>query len=259
MMEGSMLFGSLLLVFAGIRLVNGGFRWRDAALLGMAAGFAVATKHNNVFAVVMVFIACLIATFLKGAKAQRITPIFIAGIVSLLVFYAMNPAWWQNPIATATAVINLRTDLLAVQTDVFGQYEGIGEQMVGFWRQIIVGKPMFYEVGGWGDAIGEQIAAYNASLWRGAHLPAWFFAPLALIGTAALMRERTPAQIILLTWAWGVAILTALLTPLEWQRYYLPAVPGLLIVAAHGFVMLANWARLQFEHLTAKQPENSPT
>ncbi|MEM6282016.1 MAG: glycosyltransferase family 39 protein, partial [Chloroflexota bacterium] len=75
MMEGSMLFGGVLVVYCGVLLVENGFRWRDVILLGGAAGFAVATKHNNVFAVVMVFLACLVAVFLtqrrKDAKTQR--------------------------------------------------------------------------------------------------------------------------------------------------------------------------------------------
>ncbi|MEM6527566.1 MAG: glycosyltransferase family 39 protein [Chloroflexota bacterium] len=291
MMEGSMLFGGVLVVYCGVLLVENGFRWRDVILLGGAAGFAVATKHNNVFAVVMVFLACLVAVFLtqrrKDAKTQRrgeamppqtnpknndnvggpwgrpyrlIALIFVAGCISLMVFYALNPAWWPNPLAAAGAVIDLRTNLLAVQTEFFGTYESLPAQMAGFWRQAVVCRPMFYEVAGWETYIAEQITVYERSPWSGLRLPVFISAPLMLVGIVALWRQRSPACLIILVWAVGVAMLTTLLTPLEWQRYYLPAVPGLLVLAAHGAVIIAKRALHHFEHLRRQttDPQAAP-
>ncbi|MEO1441651.1 MAG: hypothetical protein AAFV33_14735, partial [Chloroflexota bacterium] len=281
MMEGSMLFGGLRVVYAGILVAERGFRWRDVLLLGGAAGFAVATKHNNVFAVAMVFLACLtpipnpspvhrgretasnlpdeVPSLLagRGYRGGVLVRLFVAGITSLLVFYALNPAWWPNPVATAGAVIDLRTALLAVQTDVFDTYESFPAQMAGFWWQAIVSRPMFYEVAGWDVYIGEQIASYERSPWQGVRLPALISAPLMLVGSVALWRERTPARWIALVWAVGVALLTALLTPLEWQRYYLPAVPGLLLLAAHGTVIIAKRALRHLEHLRHSTTETT--
>jgi 4-amino-4-deoxy-L-arabinose transferase-like glycosyltransferase len=243
MMEGSLLFGEVLVVLAGILFAQSAYRWRYALLLGGAMGFALASKHTNVFTVMLVFALCL--GYIIVTDWRRILRLIGAGALAAAVFLALNPAWWRAPLATAAEIIRLRSNLLAVQTDVFGSYPDFAAQVAGFWRQVIVGRPMYYEVAGWGAHIGAQIGQYEASFLGGLRLPAFVMLTLLVAGVAALFRRREnrPARVMVGTWAAGVAVLTLLLTPLEWQRYYLPAVPGLCIVAGYGAASLFELAK----------------
>ncbi len=285
MMEGSMLFGGVLVVLAGIVFLSTGRRWAAVAL-GVAAGFALATKHTNLFPVFAVFVVCALTPIpspaskgselnqsssvrdkvppplagreFKGGVVRHLFQILLAGIITLLVFYALNPAWWRDPIATAAAVLDLRTNLLAVQTEVFGSYSSFAAQTAGYWRQVMVGAPMYYEVPGWDAYIGEQIRRYERLGLAGVRLPGWGvpYALLTVLGGASLLRGDTatrPARWIVGGWALLVSAFTFILTPLEWQRYYLPAVPAACLLAAHGAAvlihqLLANRATPQPDH-----------
>lgn len=243
MMEGSLLFGGVLVVLAGILFVQSAYRWRYVLLLGGAAGVALASKHTNVFTVALVFAVCL--GYVAVTDWRRVPRLVLAGGLAGVVFLLLNPAWWRAPLATTGEIIRLRSNLLAVQTDVFGRYPDVAAQLAGFWRQVIVGQPMYYEVAGWGDYIGGQIGQYEALFLGGLRLPALVTLALLSVGFVALFRRREnrPARVIVGTWAAGVAVLTLLLTPLEWQRYYLPAVPGLCIVAGYGAASLFEVAK----------------
>src|SRR5690606_15042710 len=58
MMEGSLLFFSLLVVLAGVWFLRT-YSWRTALLMGVAGGLALASKHTALFAVTVVFGGCL--------------------------------------------------------------------------------------------------------------------------------------------------------------------------------------------------------
>ena len=251
MMEGSLLFGSLLVLLAGLLWVRQPKQVWPVLLLGAAAGIALAAKHTNLFAVAAVFIGCAI-TVVAASQPRRLMALVVAGITGAGVFLLLNPAWWADPIGTATEILRLRTTLLQIQTDVFGQYAGIGEQVGGFWRQVLVGRPMYYEVGGWDVYIADQIARYEALGLAGLRLPGEVFAALTIAGIVMLVRAQ---GWLLLTWALLPVALTLLLTPLEWQRYYLPAVPGLCLLAAHGTVTLINQLPV---NRSTPQPDHDP-
>ena len=92
-----------------------------------------------------------------------------------------------------------------------------------------------------------QIAAYERSPRRGVNLGAlgavvWLLG--AAWGSAALWLERRRAgAVVLLIWLWGTALALWLTTPFDWQRYYLPLMPPLAVVAAVGWVRMARALR----------------
>ena len=91
-------------------------------------------------------------------------------------------------------------------------------------------------------AIGDQIARYEASVWRGvsigASLPgAALLSGMIALGVWRLARDRSVSQVTRLligVWALVVTLSTLLLTPLEWQRYYLPVYPVVGLLGASG-------------------------
>ncbi len=170
--------------------------------------------------------------------------LLVAAVLALAVFYALNPVWWGDPIARASTVLDLRADLLQGQTEAFGGYADPGAALGGFFRQVFVAQPQYYEIPAWQGYIGDQIARYEASIWHGVSLGGSLVGGLVLLalliaGLVALWRDRAVAgatRWLIGVWVLAMLATTALLTPLEWQRYYLPAYPAVGLVASYGVV-----------------------
>ncbi len=249
MMEGSMLAFGLLTVLAGLWLLRKP-DWKRAALLGIAAGLAVASKHTAVFTVAAVFAGCALDWMweaLRGAKwrdsLREIGWLFGAGLLALSLFYALNPAWWGDPIGRAGEVLERRDELLAGQTATFGGYEDFSAQVSGFWRQVFLVQPMYAEteIDGFVRNQQELIGAYETSSFSGISiggtaLGGLLVLLLVLVGVGAALCGFVSISDRWLLGIWTIAMLslTLLLTPLEWQRYYLPAYPLIALFAALG-------------------------
>lgn len=254
MMEGSLLFFSLLVVLAGVWFLRT-YSWRTALLMGVAGGLALASKHTALFTVAVVFGGCLLAVVAGsilhpgGTLTYRApTQLFVAGGLAAVVFLALNPAWWDDPVRRAEEVLELRQTLLEIQTSFFGHYDGLLEQVGGFVRQALVALPQYYEAAGWDDYVGDQITRYEATLWRGVSIGGLVFLALIIVGFVALWRvSSVPVSTRLLVAGWALAMIgfTLLLTPLEWQRYYVPVFPALGLLAALGLAYLLEvlWLR----------------
>lgn len=259
MMEGSTMFFTLLVVLAAIWVLQRRRVWAGL-LLGLAAGLAAASKHSAIFTVTAVFGACALYPLLLWANAWRAKsgdthrPAFLriysllilAGVIAALVFYALNPAWWGDPLGRLSYVLNMRGDLLAGQTAAFGGYANLPDALGGFFRQVFVNLPQYYEVPTWASYIGDQIARYESSVWRGVSLGGSLVGglvlmTLTLVGFWALLRDKATSgavRWVIGIWALAMFASTALLPPLEWQRYYIPAYPAVGLLASYGAVWL---------------------
>ena len=264
MMEGAHMLGMMLVLVAAAWLLRER-RWWKFVLLGVASGFAVAAKHPNAFVVALVFLACAALWLYQAAKlpgrerrrpAQSLLGLLAAGGLALFSFYLMNPAWWAAPLDSAAELLRLRVDLLNDQVALYGGYESSAERIGGFLEYAFFGRSQYYEVAQWAgfDAIRAQISAYESSGLAGqaiaGELGGLVMLGLALLGTVYLARapqiDRTHRWL-LLVWGGGVAAITLLLTPLPWQRYYLPALPFAQLAAACAFTHLVRllWNRLE--------------
>jgi 4-amino-4-deoxy-L-arabinose transferase-like glycosyltransferase len=245
MMEGSSTCFSLLVVLAGIWWLNKP-DWRRGLLLGLAGGLALTSKHTALFTVAPVFAVCAVYTVYTSVGAAlplqnrfiTVRNFMLPMVVMTLTFLALNPAWWDSPLARPALVLKMRNDLLATQTQVFGQYGSFADQLAGFGQQALVALPQYYEAPGWAAPLSEQIDAYEASPWHGVSiggsvLGAFVLLIALMVGMWALMRRSIPIRVRTLVGAWALAALltTLLLTPLEWGRYYLPvySAVGLLL------------------------------
>ena len=265
MMEGSHLLGMTLILLAGAWLMRGG-RWWAYAALGAAAGFAAATKHPNVITAALVFFACFSLSLFRAMRdwkgqwrsfVRAVIGLAAAGLIALLVFYALNPAWWPSPLASARQALPLRTGLLEKQMQVFGGYGSLGERADGFFRYVFAGEVQYFEDPAWAgyDVIGVQIQAYQASGLAGAviggsSLVGLLFLFLTLSGSVHLVGSADiPAAYrwLLMIWGAGMAALIFLFTPLPWGRYYLPLIPFAASMAAYGLWALAAAIRKQIK------------
>ena len=195
----------------------------------------------------------------------------IAGGIALAIFYGMNPAWWGDPLVRAGQVLSLRSDLLTGQTATFGGYSSLTEALGGFFRQVFVNPPQYYEIPAWGGYIAEPIARYESSIWHGISVGGSVVGGVVLLvltvigGVAAMGRKLALTQavsdnstaqqkansvalrIVILVWALAMFVTTAFLTPIEWQRYYLPAYPAVGLLGALGVVRLIQVFRDRFK------------
>jgi 4-amino-4-deoxy-L-arabinose transferase-like glycosyltransferase len=258
MMEGSMLLFGLLVVLVGLWFLRRP-SWTQALLLGLAAGLALAAKHTNLFIVGAVFAACVLYPLVQRiarptresavhfSPARSALLLVFAAFITAFVFYLLNPVWWGgSPIEHTVFILKLRGDLLGGQMAAFGGYAGRLDQLGGMFRQVFVALPQYYEAPGWGEWIADQIARYKSSPFQGVSiggsLPgALLLLALFVYGVLAFLRDRAAplsSRWLLILWGLVMLLSTSLLTPLEWQRYYLPAYPAVGLFAAFGLVRL---------------------
>jgi hypothetical protein len=177
--------------------------------------------------------------------------LLVAALVVIGVFFLLNPAWWGgDPVQIGQTILQWRTELLDIQTQLPGAYTDSADQSAGWLRFVTNMQPQYYEIDTWGDipAMQTQIAAYAASPWTGVTMggAGVVVALLALVG-ALLLLIGVPAQppttrLILIIWALAMVAVTWS-SPLAWQRYYLPVYPAIALLAAYGPVGVWRWWR----------------
>ncbi len=232
MFEGGLVLFSLLGVLAAIWVLDKR-HWWSAVALGIATGLAVSAKHPAVFTAVPVFVYLFIV-----APALRLK-LVMAGLLSLAVFYLLNPIWWGDPVQRVGQVLEARQDILDGQVAAFGGYDGPLDQTAGFLRQALLVLPQYYEVPAWADYIRDQIDRYETSPLRGVSIGGSviggiLLAGLALWGGWRLWRGGDHRRRLIVVWTVTLLLFSWWLTPLEWQRYYLMVYPPLGLLAGVG-------------------------
>ncbi len=258
MMEGSHLLGLMLILVAAAWLIQERHWWRNV-ILGVCAGFAIAAKHPNVSICLLAYLACAGSPLWLLARsrgrdwrkpATDLAGIALAGVITILVFLLLNPAWWHEPGDVAQQVVVQRQQLLRDQVNIFGGYNSFVEQINGFFQYVFVGARQYFEVAGWAafDTITVQIEAYERSALAGLLFVGesgrlgLICLLLATFGAFDLARNRgisAENRLLLLTWILGSALVTLWLTPLPWARYYLPLLPAVIVLVSYALVVLA--------------------
>ena len=252
MMEGSLLAFSTLAAFAALLLIvhlRSGDRGRRLAALtlafGVMSGFAVASKHPAVITVAALFLALALDPWmrsggtLRGLLAWRhIVRLAAAGGVALLVFLALNPAWWSDPLGMPDRVLTLRRQLLDGQVQAVGGYDDPLDRVKGLADEAFFAAPQYYELAYWRDFVGGDIADYEASGFAGRGTgTVWGVLLAAAFGAGVIALARRwregPAWSVLV-WGAGTALALVVLTPMQWQRYYLPLQPPLAVIEGIG-------------------------
>ena len=245
MMEGGMLAFSMLAILIALYLLKNRLWWQHI-LLGVISGLAVASKHTSVITIISIFAVCGGYFLLNHRK--HLLNLLGSGILSLIVFFALNPAWWNAPLTTPSTVLELRQDLLSGQVNFFGGYDNFSEQVSGFACQSFIVLPIYADsdFDDFYSAQLETIQNYDSSLLSGVSLGGSTIGGLIvfILTIAGLVRLWLYEKIkvshrwFITTWFVAMIILTLFLTPLEWQRYYLPIYPVIGILFAIGIEYL---------------------
>ena len=243
MFEGGLILFSLLVVLAGLLFVQKQ-TWRRALFLGVMGGLALAAKHTALFTLLPIFAggAAILIWRYRNQMRELILPIVkisMASLVSLSLFYALHPVWWGDPIERVEHVIEARTIILQGQLDAFGGYTDFNDQINRGLQQIFVASPQYYEVPGWGDYIANEIREYEHSLWDGFNfggsLPGLLIVLfLCVTGIRWLVSQQRKTTYLVLIWSLSVLMLSILINPIEWQRYYLIAYPAVGLMVGYG-------------------------
>jgi 4-amino-4-deoxy-L-arabinose transferase-like glycosyltransferase len=263
MTEGTMTLFSLLVILAGMYAVQTR-KWWAFVLLGLCGGLAVASKHTSVVTVAAIFLGYSIvlvyrifqekshapADTLHRLPTSQFVYLTVAGVLSVIVFYALNPVWWSNPVARASEVAEIRLNFMQAQHDTFGGYNSFTDRLDGFFWQTFGNEIIYAEtpVDNFVENLADEIAAYETSPFSGfinhhnIAIPVTFMG-LSAIGAIALWFDKfaqAEMRFVVGVWIAAMIILTLCLTPLEWQRYYLPAYPAVMLLTGLGirFVLI---------------------
>ncbi len=228
------------------------FAW--AVLTGVLAGFAIASKHTAVIAVLTVFIALFteplihlsgqsIAERLRDYVLMRGTRFVTMGLVALGVFLFLTPAWWTGRVLNMPEIVwNERSRMLAQATErekpatIYTPGERINAMLANaFWV-----APEYAESPVWRDfpEIREQIVTYK-SLWyagrQGGAIEGALLIVAFCVGLVAMLAHwRNGSVWLTLNWLAISAIVLLFINPLNWQRYYDPLSSEVAIVIGIG-------------------------
>ncbi len=227
------------------------------------AGLAVASKHPAVIPVAAAFaivtVQPLCVAWRRWPVRQYGSRVLLAGVVALAVFLFLNPAWWSDPFDMPGRVLDMRRNLLDGQVEGYGGYESLADRISGFVTQTFGATPQYYEVPTWSGYIDDQIARYDGS-WLAGRGGGWAWGlvigALVVVGVVALwMYAARCVRAFVLAWGGCSALALLTLTPLEWQRYYLPLQLPLSVIAGAGLALILRKAALPLIGRIMKFPE----
>jgi hypothetical protein len=253
MMEGSHLGFVLLAVLVAFVLLRCQSRqqrlWGWYTAFGAASGLAVASKHNVLLTLAVMFAVVGLNPILGSNRLRLRRDSMLrlgwAVLVLIVVFLLLNPAWWSDLLGMPGRVTRARVDMLDAQVQQSDHYGSFGDQVEGLIKESFFAKPQFYEVQSdqWEPYISEERDAYDDSPMiagrRGG--PVWGLLLILsfAVGLIALVRRWRTTWMLLL-WLSVVALALVIATPLPWQRYYLPLQAPLAIVEGVGLVWIAD-------------------
>lgn len=253
MLEGSLFAFGLLIVWLAILIVKGrknGYWW---LLFTLVAGIALVSKQTGVVyvggALGWIGLTELIRALISRSKSGFVTfgftliKLIASGIFMILIFIALSPSLWNDPLARFKDLVEQRQILLDIQ--VGGDPNApttIPQRIEGMITQPFLTAPQQYEVSFWAGAkaITDEVEQYMASPLSGLQfgiVGGLLLTLLAGVGIVATVGQWRSWQIGLLVWL-AVVVASLLVNPLPWQRYYLPLLPVMTVLSGYGLYWL---------------------
>jgi 4-amino-4-deoxy-L-arabinose transferase-like glycosyltransferase len=266
MMEGSLLAFGLLTIWLAILISKGRTNWRWWVLLTLSAGLTLASKHSGIVFVGGAFgwigiaeIGRFLTTRSNNALTTRnpiqglfltFLKLFMSGVGVILIFIALSPALWNDPVARFGDLIAQRQLLLDIQVASNPDAPtSLLQRIQGIIAQPFMTPAMHYEVSFWANAlaISAEIERYMASPLSGLQFGVVLGLPLTLLaGVGIIAAARDWHWWGLLVWLL-IAVASLLANPLPWQRYYLPLLPTATVLAGLGFLRVYEFVQKRLQ------------
>jgi 4-amino-4-deoxy-L-arabinose transferase-like glycosyltransferase len=239
---------------------------RTAIAAGVAIGFAVASKQSAAALIPVAFVtAVLVARSkvngLRAPKRVGFENVAALMIATGLTYFALNPVLYEQPVRAGRSMISMRRALtrsVAGATDVItprALMPTVASRLSAAWQQMYWNAPSFSEWPTYDDQIAQTVGAYEhrstARLWNSAAVRL-LFVVLSCIGVVCaagdIGRDRLgppsrPQQIVLGWFVAEIAFVAAAFT-LNWQRYFLPLLPPICLLAGVGAARFCQALRL---------------
>src|SRR5258708_29938765 len=175
-MEGSLIFGRLaticwlvIMTWAAQQSGSQGLLkhipvWLRYVVLGLLAGFTVATKFSGIFVAAAIIVA-IIADGLRHNDARRLLLFLGITVVCMAVMWLLvNPAYWNDPVGAVGVMLRERDYLLANQThSSLLRYSNLWQRLDAALAQPYLTQPQFSELSSWTYLITDQVTTYQAS------------------------------------------------------------------------------------------------
>ena len=245
MMEGSLLFFGLLTIFIAATISKkraqgelGLWLWWLGLII--SGGLAIVSKHSGVVYIVgalgWIFVADLLRRRWRDVL-MTIVKLAASGAVMFAIFIALSPALWNNPQARLQDLLRVRGELIDIQ--VIADPDApmpLAERIREIVTQPFMTPVAQFEVGGWSDfsVITAEIEHYMASPLSGVQFGNFIgglLTVLAIVGMVSVIRQGLTWQIGLFVWL-AATLAMLLVNPLPWQRYYLPLIPIVTLLAS---------------------------
>jgi predicted membrane protein len=191
--------------------------------------------------------ATLRRTILRGMERSAV---LAAGF--LLVFLALNPVYWCNPVSTLSAAIAARESLLSAQVAAMRiaapglVMDSLPLRLLAVPYQLFFAPLGFWDIPNYAQITAASEGAYLSNplngltsgtvlsiLWCGLSLLG-----LVLAAARSMRRAGNGRMRILIVWFVSVVGGIVFEVPILWQRYYLPLIPVFVILASIAVSMI---------------------
>jgi len=259
MAEGVLIFTVLLVLYTLF------YAERHPFLAGLAVALAFNAKHS---AALLLPIGLFAAGWTSWSSHTRFGQIvsnlmrFTVGFI--LITLLLNPYLWRNPFSAIQTALVQRNALLERQLDDFMHIapaqvlDGPGKRAAVAAAQVFIAPPVFAEVGNYAEFTEATETAYLESSSSQTGRQPWWAGLLIGISLLGLMysfrvaiEKHNPLRrdyVIFLLSFLSISIGTASLVHLAWQRYYLPLVPFIALLAGLGLVWGIKTSHAIFSH-----------
>lgn len=259
MAEGVLVFGLLLSLYAFTKAE------KRPLLAGLAVAVAFNAKHS---AVVLLPIGLMAVSWQVNSSTRSISTLvwnisrYLAGFALLTAL--LNPFLWSNPISAAQEALKQRQELVARQQADIERFspaqllETPVERAAVVLTQLLIAPPIFSEVGNYRThtliAEEEYLSTPGNQVWRNS-LSGGIILGLVLLGIFTAFHSsifgNSTQRRILIIFLFSFLVMVAgiiLMIPLPWQRYSVPLVPFISIIAGMGLVWGIKNSRSLFFH-----------
>jgi 4-amino-4-deoxy-L-arabinose transferase-like glycosyltransferase len=262
MAESTLQLFSLLVILALVRFVKArpDQRRMAAILVGVALGLAGASKQSAVALAVVAFcsavaVSLIDVTSLRDRLRSAVLLTSLMAVPAAVTFVAVNPVLYDQPLRGGYRMATSRQVLLSNQAKFTATVTAdmvlstISSRLRASYREVFWNPPSFSEFAEYDEKIAPDVNLYHQRwLTRVADLGMvrWLFLSASLLGFGVIAFEiarhrfgrRTLLMQLLLYWTLAQVAFIAVFVPLDWQRYFVPLLPPVCLLAGSGVALL---------------------